>query len=105
MVCLNPSGLVFLPADDLVEPIIAFVSGATSYDPAPTNRLGRLISGDIPGRVQQARQTEAQLMGTGAPLAAATPQAAAQQKWAWLAANSPAGDSPLMAAALTISNM
>lgn len=98
VVCLNPSGLVFLPADDLVEPIVGFVSGATSYDPSPTNRLGRLISGDLPGRVRQARQVEAQLMAAGAPLAGATPQAAAQQKWAWLAANSPIGASPLMGA-------
>ena len=55
VVHLLPSGLIFLPADDLVEPIIGFVSGATSYDPSPKNPLGALVSEDIPGRVAYVR--------------------------------------------------
>ena len=72
VVCLNPSGLVLVSADDLVEPIIGFVSGATSYDPA--SRLGALVSRDIPGRVLQARTASSQLMQLGTAL---TPQASA----------------------------
>lgn len=59
VVFLNPAGLVFVPADDSVEPIICFVSGATSYDPSPSNLLGAIMGGDIPGRVLKARDLEA----------------------------------------------
>jgi len=80
VVYLNPAGLVFLPADDLVEPIIGFLPGGV-YDPSPANPLGALVSQDIPGRVLQARAVEAK--GPEA-LAPATPQAQAQQKWSLL---------------------
>ena len=83
VVYLNPSGLVFLSADDLVEPIIAFVSGATSYDPDPTNPLGALVSRDIPSRVLKARQVEAQSLEKGAA-PGPTHQVKARQKWASL---------------------
>jgi hypothetical protein len=39
---LNLAGLVFLPADDLVEPIIGFLPEG-QYDPSPDNPLGALI--------------------------------------------------------------
>lgn len=81
VVYLNPAGLVFLPADDQVEPIIGFMSEGY-YDPSPANPLGALVSRDIPGRVLQARQAEAQGLEALAP---ESPQAAAQRKWAWLA--------------------
>ena len=58
VVYLNPAGLVFVPADDLVEPIIGFLPDGT-YDPSTTNPLGALVSQDIPGRVLQARRVEA----------------------------------------------
>jgi hypothetical protein len=83
VVYLKPAGMVFLPADDLVEPIIGFMPGG-QYDPSPANPLGALVSRDIPGRVQQARETEAQALGKGAPLAPHTPQAKARRKWDWL---------------------
>ena len=96
MVYLNPSGLVFLPADDLVEPIIGFVSGATSYDPSPTNRLGRLMNGDIPARVLQARQMSAQVVQTATPLRTpSTPQAAAQISGPYWRLNSPTSSTAL----------
>ncbi len=84
VVFLNPSGLVFVPADDQVEPIIGFVGGATSYDPSPGNRLGFLVGGDIPARVLQARQVEAQALDGATPLAPETPQSGAQSKWSQL---------------------
>jgi len=90
VVYLNPSGLVFLPADDLVEPLIGFVSEATSYDPSATNPLGALVSRDLPGRVLKAREMETQAEAAKTPLAPETPWAAARQKWAWLAQAAPA---------------
>jgi hypothetical protein len=92
VIYLNPSGLVFLPADDLVEPLIAFVSRATSYDPSPANPMGALVSRDIPGRVLMAREIETQAQATKTTLAPETPWAASRRKWAWLegAAKAPA---------------
>ena len=94
VVYLNPSGLVFLPADDLVEPIIGFMPEG-SYDPSPTNPLGALVSRDIPGRVLPARAREARGLEILAP---ETPQATAQSKWAWL--ENPPSDGQAMGAGL-----
>ncbi|MHB8068390.1 MAG: C10 family peptidase [Desulfobaccales bacterium] len=80
VVYLNPAGLVILPADDLVEPIIAFLPSGY-YDPSPANPLGALVSQDLPGRVLQARAVEAKGPETLAP---ETPHAQAQQKWSLL---------------------
>ncbi len=85
VVYLNPSGLVFLPADDLVEPIIGFVSDATSFDPSPKNPLGALVSRDIPGRVLKARETEARALEVRTPLAPESPWAKSRRKWDRLA--------------------
>ena len=41
VVFLRPAGLVFVPADDFVEPIIGFISDATSFDPRLPARWGR----------------------------------------------------------------
>jgi hypothetical protein len=54
VVYLDPSGFVIVPGDDLVEPIIAFVSGGR-FDPSVNNPLGALVEGDVPGRVTHAR--------------------------------------------------
>ncbi len=80
VVYLNPAGLVLLPADDLVEPIIGFLPEGY-YDPSPANPLGALVSRDIPGRVYQAREMEAKGLEA---LASDAPQAKAQRKWDWL---------------------
>ncbi len=64
VVYLKPAGLVFAAGDDLVEPIVGFLSGAVSYDPSPTTSLGYLVSRDIPGRVAKARELEAQGPGS-----------------------------------------
>ncbi len=75
VVYLQPSGLIFLPADDQVDPIIGFVSDATSYDPSSDNPLGALVNRDIPGRVARVRGTET----------ADAPMAKAKNKWNRLA--------------------
>lgn len=81
VVHLIPAGLVFVPADDLVEPIIGFLPQGF-YDPSPANPLGALVSRDITGRVLEARAVKVQ--GPEA-LAPETPQAVARRKWDWLA--------------------
>ena len=85
VVHLLPSGLIFLPADDQVEPIIGFVSDATSYDPTPANPLGALVSRDIPGRVAHVKETEASALRSGETSAAGSRMAKARNKWASLA--------------------
>ena len=59
VVYLKPAGFVVVPADDFIEPIIAFVPYGT-YDPLPTNPLGALVTADLSNRiaaVQNIRQT------------------------------------------------
>lgn len=85
VVFLNPAGLVIVPADDLVEPIIGFLPAKKTYNPSPGNPLGALVSKDVSGRVIQARGVEAISLKTGESLAPENPQAKAQRKWAWLA--------------------
>jgi len=58
VVYLAPSGFVIVPADDLVEPIIAFVSQGR-FDPSVKNPLGAMVSGDVPARVARARALRA----------------------------------------------
>lgn len=80
VVQLAPSGLIFLPADDQVEPVIGFVSDATSYDPSPANPLGALVSRDIRGRVAFVREKEARALQDRETPAAAK----ARERWARL---------------------
>jgi hypothetical protein len=54
VVYLEPSGFVIVPADDLVEPIVAFVDNGL-YDPSPDNPLGALVSQDLPCRIAVVR--------------------------------------------------
>jgi len=81
VVFLNPAGLVFVPADDLVEPIIGFVSGATTYSPSSSNPLGALVSRDIPGRVLKARGMEASAAPQAVFPSPDTPWEKARSKW------------------------
>ena len=83
VVYLHPAGLVLVPADDLVEPIIGFLPEG-QYDPSPANPLGALVSRDIPGRVLQARQGEARALKGSGPPVSQEHLAAAQRKWARL---------------------
>jgi hypothetical protein len=54
VVNLEPSGFVVLPAEDRVEPIVAFAEQG-HFDPSPASPLGALISKDVPVRVARAR--------------------------------------------------
>lgn len=60
VVYLDGSGFVIVSGDDLVEPIIAFVSKG-SYEPSVSNPLGALVIGDIPNRIKAARNLESSL--------------------------------------------
>lgn len=62
VVYLSPSGFVIVPADNLVEPIIAFVTGGT-FDPSLDNPLGALVSQDLPQRITTARGLQAASSG------------------------------------------
>ena len=84
VVSLSPTGLVIVPADDEVEPIIAFTSGG-QYDPSPDNPFGALISTDLPGRIAAVRQSSVKTGG----LKSATD--AARAKWVWLTGGGKAG--------------
>ena len=57
IVYLNPDGFVIVSGDDLVEPIIGFVSSGQYID-SLNNPLGALVKQDIPSRVIQARKYE-----------------------------------------------
>ena len=75
IVYLQPSGFVVVSADDLVEPIIAFVNGS-SYDPSIENPLGALVTNDLNERIAAVRSAFSPL--------AFTPQTAEtriQRKW------------------------
>ncbi|MHC5076144.1 MAG: C10 family peptidase [Planctomycetota bacterium] len=50
VVYLKPNGFVIVPADDMVEPIIAFVEEGV-YNPSDEHPLGALVSSDIPARL------------------------------------------------------
>ena len=84
VVYLDPSGFVIVPADDMVEPIIAFVPTGR-YDPSPNNPLGALISGDLPKRMAFVRSLK--------PAKAAAFQKA-KDKWNELGASSPSSPIP-----------
>jgi hypothetical protein len=85
VVYLEPAGLVIVPGDDLVEPIIGFTPETKSYDPSPDNPLGALVNRDVPGRVLGVRQLQQQARARGLEYAASAPQQTAQRKWTALA--------------------
>jgi len=56
IVYLHTTGFVVVSADDLVEPIIAFIQG-DSFDPSPENPLGALVTNDLNQRIAAVRRT------------------------------------------------
>ena len=90
VIYLQPTGFVIVPADDLVEPIIAFADDGI-FDPSDDNPLGALVSRDLPGRVVAARTFQAAAGGsqqkkdlTGQQVALEKACFKAQGKWAEL---------------------
>jgi hypothetical protein len=89
VVYLEPAGFVIVPADDLVEPIIAFVAEG-AYDPSDDNPLGALVSADVPARVAAARDLQNSAnnnaQGTDTPRKQALEKVCsrAQEKWGTL---------------------
>ncbi len=77
VVQLDPAGFVILPADDLVDPIVAF-SAAGSFDASSKGPLAELVNRDMPRRMARAR--------AGAPAASALKS---QHKWHAFLAGSP----------------
>ncbi|WP_428564660.1 MAG: C10 family peptidase [Solidesulfovibrio sp. DCME] len=75
VVSLAPAGFVVVPADDAVEPILAF-SATGAYDASPETPLGALVGGDVPHRVAWARAHPARRGASGD-----STQQAAQAKW------------------------
>ena len=72
IVYLKPQGFIVVPADDEIEPVIAFVA-AGKYDPSPKKPLGALVSKDLAGRI-----FEVQLQKDAARMPV---YAEAQKKW------------------------
>jgi hypothetical protein len=79
VVNLDPQGFAIVPADDLIEPIIAFSSDGT-FDPSDTNPLGALISRDLPNRIAHVRGAlpNASFKNSGT---SSSEQTASKRKW------------------------
>jgi hypothetical protein len=86
VVYLDPSGFVIVPADDLVEPIVAFASRGR-FDPSLNSPLGALVTGDVPGRVAHVRD-----LRTRVPASALLQ---ARSKWQTLQKTSIGGANPI----------
>ncbi|MCX5634263.1 MAG: C10 family peptidase, partial [Planctomycetota bacterium] len=57
VVYLESGGFAIVSADDLVEPIVGFVSSGT-FDPSDDNPLGALVSKDMPNRIAAVRAVQ-----------------------------------------------
>jgi hypothetical protein len=83
VVYLAPTGFVIVSADDLIEPIIAFLPTGT-FDYSQKNPLGALVKSDIPKRVAFLRDKETQAKNSGAAFSPAGKLLEAQAKWEML---------------------
>jgi hypothetical protein len=63
IVYLDPSGYVIVAGDDLVEPIVGFVTGYSLYDYSDNNVLGSMVGRDLSNRVDLARRVDSRLSG------------------------------------------
>lgn len=101
---LDPSGMVIVPADDEVEPIICFLEGDT-YDPSAENPLALLVKNDLSGRIAAARDAAAGqlLSGTTGPDAQAAdrPRGPAENKAKWQQLDDQADAATMLEAAPT----
>jgi hypothetical protein len=76
---------VIVPADELVEPIIAFVEKGI-YDPSEENPLGAMVSRDVPARIAAVRSQQPLVLAnekklTGKRAALQNAMAGAKRKW------------------------
>lgn len=97
VVYLDPCGFVVVPADDLVEPIIAFISQGR-YDPSLDAPLGALVSQDLAGRIAAARKIER--LPRKELLAPESAYGKARKKWQLLDQSADAAKSSMEAAGL-----
>lgn len=79
VVYLKPSGFVIVPADDEVEPVIAFSSEGRFVD-FDQNPLGALVKRDLPGRIAHVRNTS---FGKSMETSALTSKSKAAAKLKW----------------------
>jgi len=98
VVYLNSGGFVVVAGDDLVEPIIAFISRGR-YDPSLDTPLGALVSQDLAGRVAAAREMESRAAAEELP-APTGEFGQARRKWLLLAQSPAAAKSQVEAAGL-----
>ncbi len=82
VVYLRPTGFVIVPADDWLEPILAFAPRG-HFDPAPSHPLGALVAADMRVRMASVRQVRQALQA--APLPAGC--RASQAQWRTLQAD------------------
>jgi hypothetical protein len=90
IVYLDPSGYVIVAGDDLVEPIVGFVTGYEYYDCSLNNVMGALVGQDLMSRVTTARHVDDRLSGrvssamTVRDVAAIKQSLEARNKWSTL---------------------
>lgn len=83
VVYMEPHGFIIVAGDDLVEPIVAFVPQGITYSASLDNPLGALVSQDVVGRVEYARNLTRS--GQSAMSSAQqTLQSKAKRKWSLL---------------------
>jgi len=82
---LDPAGVVFVPGDDLVEPIVGFLPQG-KYRPGHSNPLGALVSRDLPGRVARLRQLQDAARAQGRAFTPSGMWEQARRKWDRLSA-------------------
>ena len=58
VVYLDPEGFIIVPANDLIEPVIAFAPSGR-FDPSTANPLGAMVSRDLPARIAKAKGVKA----------------------------------------------
>ena len=81
VVHLRPRGYLIMSADDLLDPVIAFVERG-NYDPASRSALPAMVQYDLPHRLKAARALAAGVQSRRVPPARATAITRAQQQWA-----------------------
>ena len=78
VVYLKPAGFIILPADDRIEPIVAF-SSEGQYVDSDDNPLGALVRKDLPGRMAHVRKQDS--TKDAAATTGSQQQDTVQRKW------------------------